>query len=96
MLGSDSLFGVLVEDDENHHIKSVTFTDHQGAVFGPFTKMSSQLDDINLKTINFPVGLRPPFDEVSHLEIMNNKQWNFSNWYFMLRCDYEGDHLHGL
>ena len=77
MLGRDSLFGVLVEDDENHHIKSVTFTDHQGAVFGPFTKMSSQLDDINLKTINFPVGLRPPFDEVSHLEIMNNKQWNF-------------------
>ena len=74
MLGSDSLFGVLVEDDENHHIKSVTFTDHQGAEFGPFTKMSSQLDDINLKTINFPVGLRPPFDEVSHLEIMNNKQ----------------------
>ena len=77
LLGRDSLFGVLVEDDENHHIKSVTFTDHQGAVFGPFTKMSSQLDDINLKTINFPVGLRPPFDEVSHLEIMNNKQENF-------------------
>ena len=73
-LGSNTEFGVFVDDDENHHIKSVQFTDDQGTVFGPFTKMSSMRDDINLKTINFPVGLRPPFDEVSHLEIMNNKQ----------------------
>ena len=76
-LGSNTEFGVIVDDDENHHIKSVQFTDDQGTVFGPFTKMSSMRDDINLKTINFPVGRRPPFDEVSHLEIMNNKLWNF-------------------
>ena len=58
------MFGVLVRDDEEHHIKAITFTDSSGRVFGPFTKMSSMFDDINLKTINFPVGQRPPFDEV--------------------------------
>ena len=67
LLGADTTFGILVSDDEEHHIKAITFTDEQGRVFGPFTKMSSMLDDINLKTINFPVGQRPPFDEVGAL-----------------------------
>ena len=65
-LGVDTTWGVLVRDDENHHIKSVTFTDHKGSTYGPFTKMSSMFDDINLKTINFPVGMRPPFDTVRY------------------------------
>ena len=34
------------------------------SVYGPFTKMSSVHDVINLKTINFPIGEKPPFDEV--------------------------------
>ena len=33
-------------------------------MYGPFTKMSSVHDVINLKTINFPIGEKPPFDEV--------------------------------
>ena len=65
LLGLDTVWGVLVRDDEEHHIKSVSFTDHAGNTYGPFTKMSSTMDDINLKTINFPVGLRPPLDEAS-------------------------------
>lgn len=65
MLGMDTVFGILVPDDEEHHIKSVEFRDEEGNSFGPFTKMSSTMDDVNLKTINFPIGLRPPFDEVS-------------------------------
>ena len=65
MLGLDTVFGILVPDDEEHHIKSVEFRDEEGNSYGPFTKMSSTMDDVNLKTINFPIGLRPPFDEVS-------------------------------
>ena len=29
-LGRDTIFGVFVEDDENHHIKAVTFRDTEG------------------------------------------------------------------
>ena len=64
MLGKGTVFGIFVEDDEDHQIKSVKFTDEDGSVFGPYTKMSSMLDGINLKTINFPIGVKPPFDEV--------------------------------
>jgi len=78
MLGMDTVFGILVPDDEEHHIKSVVFRDEEGNSFGPFTKMSSTMDDVNLKTINFPIGLRPPFDEVSHL----GRVWRYSvSWY---------------
>ena len=63
MLGRDTVFGIFVEDDENHQIKSVMFTDEEGAVFGPYTKMSSTMDGINLKTINFPIGEKLPYDK---------------------------------
>ena len=63
-LGRKTLFGVYVEDAENHQIKSITLTDQEGSVYGPYTKMSSALDGINLKTINFPIGQKLPFDEV--------------------------------
>ena len=69
-MGEDTIWGVMVRDDEDHHIKSVTFTDHTGARNGPFTKMSSMLDDINLKTINFPVGQAVPLDQVWSLFTM--------------------------
>jgi hypothetical protein len=61
MLGKNTIFGIFVEDDENHHIKSIKFTDEEGSVFGPYTKMSSMLDGIN-----FPIGVKPPFDEVRY------------------------------
>ena len=64
MLGRNTLFGIFVEDAENHQVKSVKFTDEEGTVFGPYTKMSSMFDGINLKTINFPYGEKAPFDEV--------------------------------
>ena len=40
------------------------------SVYGPFTKMSSVHDVINLKTINFPIGEKPPFDEVRSTLLM--------------------------
>jgi hypothetical protein len=53
-----------VEDDEEHRIKAVRFMDEAGKAFGPYTKMSSDYDIINYKTINFGPGDQPPFDEV--------------------------------
>ena len=67
MLGRDTVFGVFVEDGEDHQIKSVKFTDEEGSVFGPYTKMSSIWDGVNLKTINFPIGEKTPFDEVRYI-----------------------------
>ena len=63
-LGRDTVFGIFVEDEEDHLIKSVTFTDSDGNQYGPFTKMSSALDPFNIKTINY-VGEEPPFGNVS-------------------------------
>ena len=63
-LGRDTTFGIYVEDEEDHLIKSVSFTDSKGFLYGPYTSMSSLYDIINLKTINFPVGEAPPFDDV--------------------------------
>ena len=64
-LGRSTSFGIYVEDEEDHLIKSVTFTDSKGFLYGPYTSMSSLYDIINLKTINFPIGEEPPFDDVS-------------------------------
>ena len=64
-LGRDTRFGIYVDDEEDHLIRSVTFTDTKGFLYGPYTSMSSLYDIINLKTVNFPVGEAPPFDDVS-------------------------------
>ena len=66
-LGRETTFGIYVEDEEDHLIKSVSFTDSKGFLYGPYTSMSSLYDIINLKTINFPVGEAPPFDDVGLL-----------------------------
>ena len=63
-LGRDTVLGVYVEDEEDHLIKSIQLTDSDGNKYGPFTKMSSTFDLVNLKTINY-VGRAPPFGDVS-------------------------------
>merc|ERR1712223_926015 len=60
-LGRDTLFGIYVEDEEDHLIKSIRFTDSKGKSYGPFHRMSSDFDLVNFKTINFPAGQSPPF-----------------------------------
>ena len=62
-LGHDSFFGVYTRDEEDHLIKSVTFEDSDGQIYGPFTKISSAMDPFNIKTINY-VGAEAPFDNV--------------------------------
>ena len=63
-LGRDTIFGIYVEDEEDHLIKSVEFKDSAGTVYGPYTKMSSAFDPVNIKTINY-IGENPPFGNVS-------------------------------
>ena len=62
-LGRDSLFGIYTSDEEDHLIKSVTFEDSDGQIYGPYTKISSTLDPFNIKTINY-VGEEAPFNKV--------------------------------
>ena len=82
-LGRDTEFGIYVEDDEDHQIKSVTFSDSQSNIYGPFTSMSSLYDSVNLKTINFNVGETPPFDSPSKL----GTAWSYSiDWYTAARA----------
>jgi len=75
-LGRDTEFGVYVEDDEDHQIKSVEFKDDEGKVYGPFTKMSSTYDVVNFKTINYEIGKEPPFDA------KRGTRWQYTiEWY---------------
>ena len=70
-LGRDTLFGIYVEDEEEHRIRSVSFTDSKGTKYGPYTRMSSTFDLVNLKTINFPRERGPPFNAVSTFSLLN-------------------------
>ena len=65
-MGRDTVFGLFVEDEEEHGIKEISFTDSVGKRYGPFDRMSSSFDLVNFKTINFPSGREPPFNAVSN------------------------------
>ena len=56
-------FAVFVTDEENHAIRSVSFTDLQsGQQYGPYSAVSGRHDNINMKTINYGLVTRsPPF-----------------------------------
>ena len=70
-LGMDTQFGIYVADPEDHMIRSVSFEDEEGAQYGPYTKMSSSYDLINLKTPNIGEGPRPFFSG-------GGKKWTYS------------------
>ncbi len=38
--------------------------DRNGTVYGPYRKMATTYDSINLKTINFGLEKPPPFNDV--------------------------------
>ncbi len=69
-LGRNTKFGVYVEDVEGHLIKSISFTDSRGIKYGPFTSISSLYDIVNYKVLNYPVGSRPPFDQVRRCKFL--------------------------
>ncbi|TRY61771.1 hypothetical protein TCAL_12265 [Tigriopus californicus] len=78
-LGRSSQFGILVNDADDHFMKSVTFFDKEGQTFGPYNSFSSDFNVINLKTINFPHDTTsPPFDDPAHLGMT----WQYTlEWY---------------
>jgi len=76
-LVSHTNFGIYVEDPEEHLIKSVSFEDERGTVFGPFTKMSTSYDLINLKMPN--IAGDPPLSKPG--------RWNYKIEWF----PYSGD-----
>ena len=69
-LGQGTLFGIIVDEPDDHNIKSVTFTDNGGQKYGPYSSLSNEYIVINMKTINFPKhSPAPPFDDVSDLKL---------------------------
>ena len=56
-LGGKTEFMLLVEDAEEHLVKSV-YLENTGAglVYGPYTHVASTYDSINMKTINYLLG----------------------------------------
>ena len=60
-------FAVFVRDEENHAMRSVSFTNLQtGQQFGPYTAVSSLQDNVNMKTFNYGlVSGAPPFSRGS-------------------------------
>ena len=76
-IASHTDFGIYVEDPEEHLIKSVSFEDERGTVFGPFTKMSTSYDLINLKMPN--IAGDPPLSKPG--------QWSYRIEWF----PYSGD-----
>ena len=54
----DTVFGIYVEDPEDHLIKSISLEDEEGTLYGPYTKVSTTFDLINFKTVNV-VGESP-------------------------------------
>ncbi|CAB4064686.1 CLCA3_4 [Lepeophtheirus salmonis] len=78
-VGKETIFGILVNDAENHKVKSVTFWDESGNSYGPYQSLSSEYNVINMKTINFlQIAKKPPFDDVSYL----GKPWKYKVEWF--------------
>jgi hypothetical protein len=86
-LGRDSRFGILVNDADDYFIKSVSFYDKKGELYGPYSSLSSDFNVINLKTINFPrdnLARSLPLDDVScdiklfsFLSDLTIRSWDF-------------------
>ena len=61
LLGEDTQFVIFVEDQEDHLIKSISFTNTEGNVFGPYTRVATSYDNVNMKTMNYGLNGTPPF-----------------------------------
>ena len=62
-LARDTVLGIITQDTEDHLIKNIQIADIEGNNFGPYNKMSSTMDIVNIKSINY-VGQEPPFAHV--------------------------------
>ena len=66
-LGRETRFGIYVEDEEEHLVKAVSLVDISGKVHGPFTRVSTEYDSTNLKTLSFGLGETSPLSLPDHV-----------------------------
>ena len=66
-LGRDTQFGIYVEDEEEHLVRSVTLVDSKGREHGPYTRVSTEYDSTNLKTLSFGLGGASPLATAGHV-----------------------------
>ena len=76
-------FGVFVPNPEEHLIKAVTIYDLHGNVYGPYSKMSTSYDLINLKTPIFAGQL--PFKYIA--DASDEKEWKYHIDWFPFKGD---------
>ena len=73
-LGRDTVFGIIVEDEEDHLIDNVVFENERGEVYGPYSHIATTFDSINMKTISFGLSRHQPFGDRSHV----GQQWRYT------------------
>ena len=73
-LGRDTVFGIIVEDQEDHLIDNVVFESQSGEVFGPYSHVATTYDTINMKTISFGLSRHQPFGEAGH----TGQEWSYT------------------
>ena len=66
-LGRDTIFGIIVEDEEDHLIDTVVFENENGEVYGPYSHIATTFDAINMKTISFGLTRHQPFGDRGHV-----------------------------
>ena len=73
-LGRDTVFGIIVEDEEDHLIDSVVFENENGEVYGPYSHIATTFDAINMKTLSFGLTRDQPFGDRGHV----GQQWRYT------------------
>ena len=77
-LGRDTIFGIIVEDEEDHLIDNVVFENENGEVFGPYSHIATTFDTINMKTISFGLTRNQPFGDRGHV----GQRWRYTvSWH---------------
>ena len=71
--GEKILFGIIVEDEEDHLIDEIVFENEAGTRFGPYSHIATTFDNINMKTVSFGLGATQPFEDWSHV----SQEWKY-------------------
>ena len=71
--GHQTLFGIIVEDEEDHLIDQIVFENEDGLRFGPYSHIATTFDNINMKTVSFGLRATQPFQDWSHV----SQEWKY-------------------
>ena len=73
-LGRDTVFGIIVEDEEDHLIDSVVFENENGEMYGPYSHIATTFDAVNMKTLSFGLTRDQPFGDRGHV----GQRWRYT------------------